>query len=38
MKMDLQEVECGSLDWIELVQDRKKQRALVNAGMKLRVP
>jgi len=38
IRMDLQEVGCGYVNWIGLAQDRESWRALVSAVMKLRVP
>jgi len=35
IKMDLQEVEGGCEDWLELAQDRDRWRALVSTVMKL---
>jgi len=38
IKMDLQDVGCGDMDWIDLVQDRDRWRTLVNGVMNLRIP
>jgi hypothetical protein len=38
IRMDLREVGCGCVDWIELAQDRDRWRALVSAVMNLRIP
>ena len=38
IRLDLQDVECGYLDWIGLAQDRDGWRTLVSAVMNIRVP
>jgi hypothetical protein len=38
IKMDLQEEECGGVEWIVLTLDGDRRRALVNAVMNFRVP
>ena len=38
IKMDLQEVGCGVMDWIELAQDRNRWRPLVDVVMNIGVP
>ena len=38
IRMDLQEVGCGYVEWIGLAQDRDRWRTLVSAVMNLRVP
>jgi hypothetical protein len=38
IEMDLQEVGCGCMDWIDMAQDRDRWRMLANAVMNLQVP
>ena len=38
IKMNLEEVGCLGMEWIELAQDRHRWRALMNTAMNLRVP
>ena len=38
IKMDLQEVGCADLDWIELAHDMDRWRALLTTVMNFRVP
>jgi hypothetical protein len=38
IKMDLQEVGCRGVDWIELAKDQDRLQALVNVVMNLWVP
>jgi hypothetical protein len=38
IKMDIQGVDCGGMDWTELAKGRDRWRALVDAVMNLRVP
>jgi hypothetical protein len=35
IRMDLSQIGCGSVEWIQLVQDRDRWRALVNTVMNL---
>ena len=38
IRMDLQEMGCGYMDWIRMAQDRDRWRTLVSAVMNIRVP
>jgi hypothetical protein len=38
IKIDLREIGCDVVDWIDLAQDRDNWRALVNTVMNLGVP
>jgi hypothetical protein len=38
IRMDLQKVGCGGIDWIWLAQDRDRWRTIANVVMNLRVP
>jgi hypothetical protein len=38
IRMDLQEVGCGGMDWIGLAKERDRWRAILNAVMNLPVP
>ena len=38
IRMDLQEVGCGYMDWIGRARDRDRWRTLVSVVMNLRVP
>jgi len=38
IKINLQKVGCGGMNWIDLAQDKDRWRALANAVMNLRIP
>jgi len=38
IKMDLQEVGCRGMDWIEIAQGRDRWRVLINVVISFRVP
>jgi len=38
IKLDLQELECGVMDWVDLTQDRYMWRALLKEMKNFQVP
>ena len=38
IKMNLQEVGCGCMDWLELAEDRDRMRALLYVVMNFQIP
>jgi hypothetical protein len=38
IRMDLGEIRCDGVDWMDMVQDRDQWRALVNTVMNLLIP
>jgi hypothetical protein len=38
IRMDLQEVRCRGMDWIELAEDKDRGRITLNAVMNILVP
>ena len=38
INMDLQEVGCGGMDWIDLAQEWERWQAVLSAVMNLRIP
>jgi len=38
IKVDVQQVRCGCMDWIDLAQDRDRWQTLLSAVINLRVP
>jgi hypothetical protein len=38
IKIDIREIGCDGVDWVNLAQDRDQWRALVNTVMNLLVP